>query len=80
MEINKNPVVINLEELKKKFENEQERILLEKERRKQVFDVICELIDPVDETFLVNKVSLPLCLLSYILAEFIRCFVMERNY
>lgn len=55
--MNKKPVVINPEELKKKIEDEQERIRLEKERRKKVFEAICELIDPVKEEFLLNRVS-----------------------
>lgn len=55
--MNKKPVVINPEELKKKIEDEQERIRLEKERRKKVFEVICELIDPVEEEFLLNRVN-----------------------
>lgn len=50
----------------KQLEKERERISLESERRRRVYDAICELSDPVSEDVLMEKVR-ALCSFSFIL-------------
>lgn len=61
------PVVIDPEEIHMKIKAEQIRISLEKERRKKVFDAVCDLIDRVEEKVLLDRVKFNYCFFFHLI-------------